>query len=177
MKIYVIYVVLLVCGIYCGSNLIACNPLIKDRPDPIDYSHLDKKVDMPKLPKPKPKPMTETPSYLGGKPGVEGKGKVGLFSGKDSTTNKKSKMWLTIRTYISSEGREDPYCDVWIIKRDGAVLQGVLHGYILQETAEQLATSSSLPVKYEVTDFSPKRNAINQPIDPTPFEDLDELEE
>lgn len=126
--------------------------------------------DMPGLPKPirmsAPKPNRKVDSV--------DKEKLGLFRGRESTVPKKAKMWLTVRTYINSDGYEDPWCDTWIIVRDGAVLQGLLHGCILQERAEQIISSSSLPVRYEVLDFSPKRDSINRPINPEPFQDLEE---
>lgn len=132
-------------------------------------------TEVPKLPT--RKPMTETPTYLGGKPKVESVGKTGVFTGRVSTTKKKSKMWLTVRTYINSDGVEDHWCDVWLVQRDGAVLQGLMWGHILQERAEQIIASTTLPVKYEVLDFTPSRDSINRPINPQPLENLDELDE
>lgn len=153
------------CECHLGVNP---NPQINCKCDPCLCEDCDchlrrKGASMPKMPSRKPQ--------------VDSVPAKGLFSGRESTTIRQSKMWLTIRTYINSDGIEDPWCDVWIVKRDGAVLQGLLHGHILQEHAEQLIASSSLPVKYEVLDFSPKRDSIDRPINPQPFEDLDELDE
>lgn len=45
---------------------------------------------------------------------------------------------LRIRTYRTEAGEVAPYCDVWLLQRDGTAEACLLHGYVPCDAAEAI---------------------------------------